>query len=140
MATRLYPTGTRLNDTADVLAQSSDALTALNATAGTLPAAAITGGDWVTMISSNAAPGTQTTRTALQMFGDDPIAYPGLVFMLRICNSGAGTLTLAAGSGVTLSGTMTVATATFRDFIFAYGGTTALPTVTITNVGTGTYT
>lgn len=140
MATRLYPTGTRMHDGADLLAQASDALTALNAAVGTLPAAAITGGDWVTMISSNAAPGTQTTRTALQMFGDDPTAYPGSVYMLRICNSGVGTLTLAAGSGVTLTGTMTVATATFRDFAVAYGGTTALPTVTITNVGTGTYT
>ena len=140
MATRLYPTGVRMNDSVDVISLANDALTLLNATTGTLPAAAITGGDVVTMITSNAAPGTQTTRTALQMFGDDPNAYPGGTYLLRICNSGAGTLTLAGGSNVTVTGTATVATTTFRDFCVQYLGTAAAPTVTITNIGTGTYT
>lgn len=140
MPTRLYPTGARLIDTVDVLSQASDILTSLNATVGTLPAAAITGGDFVTMISTNSTPGTQTTRTALQMYGDDPTAYPGGAYMLRICNGGgSGTLTLAGGNSVTVTGTATIANATFRDFIVQYGGTIYAPTVTITNVGTGTY-
>jgi hypothetical protein len=41
---------------------------------------------------------------------------------------------------VTISGTATVATTTFRDFVVVYGGTADVPTVTITNVGLGTYT
>lgn len=140
MPTSLYPTGVRLMDTADVLSFSSSKLTSINVTAGTLAAGNITGGDVVVLITTNATPGTQTTRTALQMYGDDPNAAPGVGYILRICNSGAGTLTLAAGTGVTLSGTMTVATTTFRDFSVTYGGTTAVPTMTITNVGLGTYT
>lgn len=141
MATNLFPTGVRLNDANDILTLVKAPLTAYNvAGPATLPAGAITGGDGVVLISSNAAPGTQTTRTELQMYGDDPTAYPGQGFTCRICNSGAGTLTLAAGAGVTLSGTMTIATATWRDFNFSYGGTAQLPVATITNIGTGTYT
>lgn len=140
MPTLLFPTGTRLTDPADILAMDAvKAPRTINVTAGTLSAGDITGGPDVTLISSNATPGTQTTRTAGQMYADDPLAYPGFGYKLRICNSGAGTLTLAAGSGVTLTGTMTVATATFRDFAVVYGGTSGAPTVTITNVGLGTY-
>ncbi len=43
---------------------------ALNATVGALPAGAITGAQFVTLISSNAVPGTQTTRTATAMVAD----------------------------------------------------------------------
>lgn len=140
MATKLYPTGVRLLDAVDVLSCDNVALTALNATGGTLPAAIITGGACVTCISTNGTPGTQTTRTALQMYGDDPTAYPGSQYTLRICNgSGSGTFTLAGGSGVTVTGTATIANATFRDFNVAYTGTPGAPVVTITNIGTGTY-
>jgi len=41
---------------------------------------------------------------------------------------------------VTVTGTATVATTTFRDFVVVYSGTIAAPVVTITNVGLGTYT
>lgn len=139
MPSNLYPTGVRLLDANDVLISSNSVVNKLNATAGTLPAGAITGGDFVVLISSNATPGTQTTRAAAQMYGDDPSAYPGGAYVLRICNSGAGTLTLAGGTNVTISGTATVATTTFRDFLVAYSGTPAIPLVTITNIGLGTY-
>jgi len=140
MASKLFPTGVRLTDTADILACDNYVVTALNATAGTLPANVITGGSVTVCITTNATPGTQTTRTAAQMYGDDPGAAIGGGYLLRICNSGAGTLTLAGGSGVTVTGTATVATNTFRDFVVNYSGTTAAPAVTITNVGLGTYT
>ena len=141
MPSPLFPTGVRMVDTADIVAESNaKAPRTINVTAGTLSAGDITGGALVVLISSNATPGTQTTRTAAQMYADDPTAFPGQVYQLRIANSGAGTLTLAAGSGVTLTGTMTVATTTFRDFTVVYGGTFDAPTVTITNIGLGTFT
>lgn len=141
MPSNLYPTGVRMSDTADILAQDVvKAPRTINVTVGTLSAGDITGGSFVTLISTNATPGTQTTRTALQMYGDDPTSTPTQSYFLRICNSGAGTLTLAAGTGVTCTGTMTVATGTYRDFTVVYGGTPGAPTVTITNIGLGTYT
>lgn len=140
MASTLSGAGVRLMDTAEILPQTKTILNALNATVGTLAAGVITGGSEVVVITTNATPGTQTTRTALQMFQDDPTAFIGAGYMLRISNSGAGTLTLAGGTGVTVTGTATVATNTFRDFVVVYSGTIAAPVVTITNVGLGTYT
>lgn len=128
-----------LSPPADILPLMLPKATALNATVGTLAAGAITGGTFVVMTSTNATPGTQTTRTAALMYADDPLASLPGGYLLRICNSGAGTLTLAGGTSVTTSGTMTVATATFRDFTVVYGGNEAAPTVTITNIGTGTF-
>lgn len=140
MTTGLFPFGTRLIDPQDVARLSEAQLTSLNQTTGTIPANIIAGGDIVVCITTNATPGTQTTRTAAQLYADDATAYPGQTYLLRIANSGAGTLTLAGGSDVTVTGTATVATNTFRDFIVAYGGTAEAPTVTITNIGLGTYT
>ena len=141
MPTPLFPTGVRMNDSADVLAQTRASLPrTINVTAGTLSAGDITGSTFVTLISSNAAPGTQTTRTSAQMYADDPTSSPIRSYMLRVCNSGAGTFTLAGGSGVTVTGTATVATATFRDFNVTYSGTYDAPLMTVTNIGLGTYT
>ena len=135
MPSALASPGVRLLDALlDVARQTQCLLTALNQTTGTIPANIITGGVIVDCISSNAAPGTQTTRTAAQMYADDPCAYPGDQYQLRIANSGAGTLTLAGGAGVTTSGTMTVAVATVRTFNVTYSGTAQVPLVTITNV------
>ena len=140
MSNDLNNPGIRLLDPAQIVAQSKAVVTALNQTVGTIPAAVITGGSDVTMITTNATPGTQTTRTAAQLFADDTAASIGWGYVLTICNSGAGTLTLAGGTGVTISGTATVATNTSRFFTVVYGGTNAAPTVTITNTGVGTYT
>jgi hypothetical protein len=114
------------------------ALTALNATTGSLAAGKITGASSVVMISSNATPGAQLVRTAAQMLADIPNGQIGMSWELRITNTGAGTLTLTADSGatVTLTGTMTVPQNTFRDFICTINTAT---TATITAVGTGTY-
>jgi len=111
-------------------------LSSLDATVGALPAGAITGSDRVTLISVNALPGTQTTRTAAAMVADATITAP-YAYNLRIVNTGAGLFTLAAGSGVTLgAGTYTVAVNTFRDFVVAFSDAT---TCTITTTGVGTY-
>lgn len=140
MSSPLSPTGVRLLDSADIAAMTKLVVNTINVTVGTLAVNVLTGGSEVVVITTNAVPGTQTTRTAAQMFADDPTAYVGQGYMVRVCNSGAGTLTLAGGTGVTISGTATVATATFRDFSVVYSGSVGIPLVTITNIGTGTYT
>jgi len=142
MASNLFPTGVRLLDSGDILGLDTIKQTAFAAgvTVGTIPQGTITGGSFVVLVSASTTPGTQTTRTAQQMYADDPTAAPGQGYVLRICQSGAGTLTLAGGTGVTVTGTATVATTTFRDFAVVYGGTPTAPTVTITNIGLGTYT
>lgn len=108
----------------------------INVGTGTLAAGNITGANSVTLMSTNATPGTQTTRTATLMFGDIPNCTVGFAYNLRITNTGAGTLTLGAGGGMTLTGTMTVPQNTFRDFVVTFNTST---TATIQTVGTGTY-
>lgn len=142
MTSNLFPTGVELMDSNDVLVATNYKLStyAAGVTAGTIPQGAITGGMQVDLVSAATTPGTQTTRTAVQMYADDPLAYPGKAYRLRISQSGAGTLTLAGGTGVTISGTATVATTTFRDFMVVISGTPDVPLYTITNVGLGTFT
>ena len=116
----------------------NELVTTLNATAGTLAAGKVSGARSVTMISSNATPGSQALRTVAQMLTDIPNAKVGTTWRVRIANSGAGTLTLATDASTqwTMSGTMTVAQNTFRDFVFSITGATA---GTVTSVGVGTY-
>lgn len=142
MSTLLFPTGARLLDPVDIIDMTQAQLGALAAgvTAGTLAANLITGGPFVVLNSAATTPGAQTTRSAVLMYADDPTAYPGQAYVLRICQSGAGTMTLTAGAGVTVTGTATIATTTFRDFLVQYAGTPTAPTMTFTNVGTGTFT
>jgi hypothetical protein len=111
-------------------------LTEINVTVGTLAAGDITGAAYVSLVSINAVPGTQTTRTATQMFADQATYPVGSSYTLRITNTGAGTLTLGAGAGVTLTGTMTVPVNTTRDFIATFNSAT---TMTIRAIGTGTF-
>lgn len=106
----------------------------------TFAAGDITGAGLCAFMSTNAAPGTFTTRTAAQMLADVNVQLPGVdglsSWVVRITNTGAGAFTLAGGSGVTVSGTATVAQNTWRDFV-----ATVSPsgTITIQSVATGTY-
>lgn len=104
---------------------------------GTLAAGAITGADMVVLTNTGATPAAQTVRTAAQMLADTPGGYVGLSTMFRIVNTGAGTLTLTADGGatVTITGTATVAQNVFRDYILTFNTAT---TATIQSVGSGT--
>ena len=93
---------------------------AAGVTTGTIPANVLTGGLDVFLLSVATTPGTQTTRTAAQLWADavaqfgtwlnDPaIATNGLQYTLTITQTGAGTFTLAGGTGVTITGTATTA-------------------------------
>jgi hypothetical protein len=65
-------------------------------------------------------------------------AASGDTYMLRIINSSSGAFawTVTTNTGWTLTGTMTVAQNTWRDFIVQFTSTT---TATLTTVGVGTY-
>lgn len=77
--------------------------------AGTLSAGQITGAALCVLNNSGATPGTQTTRTATQMIADGGLTL-GQTWWICIFNSvTTNALTLAGGSGVTVSGTATVA-------------------------------
>lgn len=110
----------------------------INVTTGTLSAGDITGAHFVSLMTTNATPGNQATRTAAQMITDHGMGPVDASYTLRITNTGAGTFTLTAGSNVTLTGTMTVAQNTWRDFNVTFRGTPT-QTVTIQSIGIGTY-
>jgi len=110
-------------------------LSTLNATAGVLPAGAITGANEVYLSSTNATPGAQTTRTAAQMLADTPNAAVGFTWTVRIINTGAGTFTLTADGSVTLTGHAAILTNTWVDYICTFLTAT---TASITSIGAGT--
>lgn len=75
-----------------------------------------------------------TTRTATQMVADG-LLQVGDSYVLEITNTSAGTTTLVAGTGITLTGTMTMATNSTRRFNVLVTGATA---ITIQSTGVGT--
>lgn len=81
---------------------------------------------------------TDTTATAALIAGtmvDCAVGGDGLgSFSFRYVNATAFTATLAGGTGVTISGTATIAANSYRDFVHKQTGSSA---ATITNVGGG---
>lgn len=125
----------------DVVASQSQASTQALTANSVLPIGAITGALDVILINTANAPGTQTTRTAAQLYADITAALGfapqnGFVYFLSIVHGGTGTLTLAGGTGVTLSsavaGNTSIATLTQRDYVV-----TIVNPTTITIVATG---
>lgn len=105
-------------------------------TVGALAAGRITGADMCYLEQTGATPGAQTVRTAAQMLADTPGGYVGMVTQFRIINKGAGTFTLTADGGatVTITGTATIAQNVFRDYTLTFNSAT---TATIQSVGSG---
>lgn len=99
------------------------------ATAGQLSGAGV-----VCHNNSGANPGTLTTRTAAAMIADSGLQV-GQTFLLILANGQVtGTLTLAGGTGVTITGTATVAASTARLYMVTVNGPT---TMTYQNLGGG---
>lgn len=118
-----------------VLAQPGAKFTT-GTTTTTFAAGQLTGAAFVVYNNTQGTPGSIATRTAAQMFTDNPYARVGGTYHLRIINNqGTGTLTVTLGTNVTLTGTMTIAANTFRDFVVTYTSATAL---VIQQVGIGT--
>lgn len=108
-----------------------------NTTSGVTTAAAgdLTGALIVHAEYSAVGAAALTTRTATQMFGDAGNVQAGDTYELTIINTSGGTTTLTAGTGVTLTGTMTLATNTTRRFLVTFTSGTAM---TFQSVGVGT--
>lgn len=86
-----------------------------------------------TVVASSGSTAT-TTPTAAQIIAGVPGWTVGDSYVLRILNTNVGTLTLTAGTGVTLTGTATIATAVWREYLVTY---TAAGAVTMQNIGAG---
>lgn len=92
------------------------------------------------IIDHSGAPGsgvTVTTDTAANIIAAMPNTTPraGINFLLYYMNDGLGqTVTLAAGSGVTIIGTATIGTNTLRQFLVNVNANAG--TVTMVNMGT----
>ena len=114
--------------------------------ATTLTAAELTGGFSKVVLALTgalAAAANATTDTAANIFAAIPQgqAYVGYSYVLRIINesSGAFAWTVVGGTGVTVTGTATIAQDTWRDFLVTVTAVGSAPTITLQNVGTGTY-
>lgn len=102
--------------------------TAITANTSTLSAGDMTGAVSCTLNCSGQATPTLTTRTADQMIADIPNAQIGLTWSVKVLNRNSGTQTMAGGTGVTITGTATLATVTWKEFICTY---TAASTITM---------
>lgn len=109
-------------------AKYSTGTTTTTFTAGQLTGSAVTVYD-----STATTPGSIATRTATEMVGDLG-ATVGATYILIIRNSSgsANTMTVTAGTGVTLTGTMTIAQSVSRVFVVTINTAT---TMTIQSVG-----
>lgn len=109
-----------------------------NSTSGAATAAAgeLSGAQKVIALYSAVGAANLTTRTAAQMYADMGNIKPGDVYTVRVINSSGGTTTLAGGTGVTITGTATIASNTWREFLVTV---TSASAITFQNIGTGTY-
>lgn len=99
---------------------------------GTLTAALLAAGI-VSRGGAQAAAFTDTTDTATNIIAQIGYLYGSI--KIRIINTTADVQTIAGGTGVTISGTATLAAGTFRDFLLTMDTNN---TVTLTNIGSGT--
>jgi hypothetical protein len=118
-----------------VIANGSKYVTSAAAGPATAAAGDLTGGSCVICNYSAIGAANLTTRTAAQMIADANLSV-GQTYELEIMNSnGAGPMTLLGGTGVTVSGTATIAANGTRWFSVKVNSAT---TMTIQNVGSGT--
>lgn len=92
----------------------------------TASAGQLSGSSIVIMINTGATPGTYTTRTAAQMISDSNLQVGQTYLLFLSNNQGTGTLTLAGGTGVTVSGTATVGTNVGRFFVVTVNSATTM--------------
>ena len=107
-------------------------------TTTTFAAGQCTGAHHAIYANTQGTPGSIAFRTAAQMFADDPSARVSGAYLLTISNAqGTGVLTVTGGaSGITLTGTPTIAINTSRTFTVTYTSATAL---VIQNVNINTF-
>lgn len=99
---------------------------------GTAAAGDLEGAKDVVLNCSAQAAITLTTRTAAQIIAAIPNCQVGFKYKLTINNRNSDTLTLAGGTGVTITGTATIATVTWKSFIVTINSASAVG-VQVTN-------
>lgn len=113
--------------------------TADNGTTQTLTAAmvAVAGVDIVYHLSTSGSTPSLTLPLATAIFTQEGASFvTGSTYVLRVINANSGTATIVTNTGWTLSGTLTLATNTWREFLVVAASAT---TLTGTVTGTGTY-
>lgn len=97
-------------------------------TTGTFLAGQLTGGGSTVYTSTATTPGSIATRTAAQMLADTPNAQVGMTYVLTVVNlsGSANTLTMTQGTGVTITGTATVAQNVARLYQVTFNTATTL--------------
>lgn len=100
---------------------------------GVITASLLTGGTETVLLSSGAT--ALTTPTAAALLAATPNGGAGDTWKVRIINTNAGTLTLTADASITITGTLTIATNTWREYIVTILTAT---TAKMQQVGTGT--
>lgn len=109
--------------------------TADNGTTQTLTAAMVSGAGNVVHVSSGGTTPSLTLPLAASVIAALPGMAVGDTYVLRVINSNSGTATIVTNTGWTTSGTLTLATNTWRDFLIRK---TAADALSITSIGTGT--
>lgn len=77
------------------------------------------------ILRSGAAAVSDTTPTAAALVALFTGVAAGAVRVLRVRNNNTGTLTIVAGTGVTLEGTTTIATVSMREYLVRFTNVTA---------------
>lgn len=125
------------NNSAPAFGNWSQTLVPASLTANTINANQLVGG--IIRRFSPGAAFTDSTDTATNIVNAIPGAVVNQSFPVIIANLGSGAMTLAAGTGVTIAGTASIASATARLYL---GQVTGSAAVTLTNcfgwnLGTG---
>ena len=89
----------------------------------------------MSMIGIPPAAATYTLPSIASIITAFPVLTPGMTFGLRIMNLGPQTWTIAGSAGWSLTGVMTIATATWRDFQIQYISPAAM---LLSDMGAGT--
>jgi hypothetical protein len=125
--------------TGTVVTISADRLPAAKYTTGALegaaiPAASVAGAETVAYVNTGTTPGNLQFPTAADLVAAIPGAHVGQSYLLKIRNGSgsANTATITTNTGITLTGTMTIAQNVTRDFIVTL---TSLTAVDVRSVG-----
>lgn len=117
------------------IGRDSIVATADDGTTQTLTAAMITGGRMTYHVTTGGTTPGLTLPLGSAMDTALPAMAIGQSYTLRVVNRNSGTATIITNTGWTLTGTLTLATVTWRDFVITK---TAAATYTGVAVGTGT--
>lgn len=114
------------------------AATSATAAALTYTAAQVVGGLFLrtqTGTSTDTLPTATLLRDYLIASGFATAVQVGTTVRLHIRNGGSGTITVAAGTGGTLSGTATIVAASAKDFLIVFTAVGGTPTYTAYSLG-----